>query len=217
MSLISEMSKNNGGLLFEIDETEQTLQTFSLRKWILLPLLIIVTIICGYFALPTTKIAAVSKSVEQVKDGYVTKNIEDIKAGDIFLGANGELSTLAFTERVEFPEGITVYNFTVADNHNYFVIANVEACDDGVSVVLVHNANMILLVTIQYRNKYKNRFQRKLQPTLKLRVSRELPILNTFKNGYIKQFIPVVEEVSIIVGFLLRLRISKERPGKLLQ
>jgi hypothetical protein len=45
------------GLICEIDETEQS---FSLRKWILLPLLIIVTIICGYFALPTTKTVAVS-------------------------------------------------------------------------------------------------------------------------------------------------------------
>jgi hypothetical protein len=47
------------GLICEIDETQQS---FSLRKWILLPLLIIVTIICGYFALPTTKMVAVFKS-----------------------------------------------------------------------------------------------------------------------------------------------------------
>jgi hypothetical protein len=43
------------GLICEIDEAEQS---FSLRKWILLPLLIIVTIICGYFALPTIKTIA---------------------------------------------------------------------------------------------------------------------------------------------------------------
>jgi hypothetical protein len=67
------------GLILEIDEAEQS---FSLRKWILLPLLIIVTIICGDFALPTTKMVAVSKSVEQVRDGYITKNIEDVKVGD---------------------------------------------------------------------------------------------------------------------------------------
>jgi hypothetical protein len=222
------------GLICEIDETEQS---FSLRKWILLPLLIIVTIICGYFALPTTKTVAVSKSVEQVRDGYVTKNIEDVKVGDevfaydvttgkvskckvtdtfertsdhlryltvsdskgtqtfkttdshpfwvvtdnpdlsraarevvedngsilhheaisvtkngyyveakdlkvgdVFLGANGELSTLVFTERVEFPEGITVYNFTVDGNHDYFVIAQEYKFEQ--TCVLVHNANV---------------------------------------------------------------------------
>jgi hypothetical protein len=224
----------DGGLIYEIDETQQS---FSLRKWILLPLLIIVTIICGYLALPTTKTVAVTKSVEQVRDGYITKNIEDVKVGDevfaydvttgkvskckvtdtfertsdhlryltvsdakgtqtfettdshpfwvvtdnpdlsraardvvvendsvlyhgnievtpkgyyveakdlqigdIFIGASGELSTLTTTNRKELPNGITVYNFTVENNHNYFVIANYKAYQNGASVVLVHNA-----------------------------------------------------------------------------
>ncbi|MDR3196704.1 MAG: HINT domain-containing protein, partial [Planctomycetaceae bacterium] len=48
---------------------------------------------------------------------------KDLRAGDVFLDANGELSSLVSTERVEFPEGITVYNFTVDGNHDYFVIA----------------------------------------------------------------------------------------------
>jgi hypothetical protein len=222
------------GLICEIDETEQS---FSLRKWFTVSLLLLVTIICGYFALPTTKTVAVSKSVEQVRDGYVTKNIEDInvgdevfaydvttgkvskckvtdtfertsdhlcyltvsdskgtqtfettdshpfwvvtdkpdlsraardvvedngsilhheniavtengyyveaknlKVGDIFIGASGELSTLKNTTRQEFPNGIKVYNFTVENNHNYFVIANLEAYENNISVVLVHNA-----------------------------------------------------------------------------
>jgi hypothetical protein len=223
------------GLIYEVDETKRT---FSLQKLVLLPLLIIATIICGYFALPTTRTVAITKSVEQVKEGYVTKNIEDIKVGDevfaydittgevakrkvtdtfertsdhlryltvrdskgtqtfettdshpfwvvadspdvsraarnvveengvilhheniaitehgyyveakdlkvgdVFTDANGELSTLVTTYRKDFPDGITVYNFEVENNHNYFVIANLEAYENGTSAVLVHNVN----------------------------------------------------------------------------
>ena len=63
---------------------------------------------------------------------------KDLREGDVFLGANGELSTVVSIERVEFPDGIAVYNLTVDGNHNYFVIA---ACDEyGQTSVLVHNA-----------------------------------------------------------------------------
>ena len=63
---------------------------------------------------------------------------KDLREGDVFLGANGELSTLVAMERVEFPNGIKVYNFTVDGNHDYFVIAK----DDpfGQTCILVHNA-----------------------------------------------------------------------------
>jgi hypothetical protein len=71
--------------------------------------------------------------------GYYVE-AKDLKVGEVFIGANGELTTLTETYREEFSNGITVYNFTVADNHNYFVIANVEAYENGASVVLVHNA-----------------------------------------------------------------------------
>jgi hypothetical protein len=71
--------------------------------------------------------------------GYYVE-AKDLRVGDVFIGANGELTTLTETYREEFPNGITVYNFEVADSHNYFVIANVEAYENGVSVVLVHNA-----------------------------------------------------------------------------
>ncbi|MDR3108507.1 MAG: hypothetical protein LBU65_02295, partial [Planctomycetaceae bacterium] len=74
--------------------------------------------------------------------GYYVE-AKDLRVGDVFLGANGELTTLTGTERVEFPNGVTVYNFTVADNHNYYVIANLEAYENGASVVLVHNASGI--------------------------------------------------------------------------
>ena len=63
---------------------------------------------------------------------------KDLREGDVFLGANGELSTLVAAERVVFPDGIKVYNFTVDGNHNYFVIAK---CDEyGQTSILVHNA-----------------------------------------------------------------------------
>jgi len=64
---------------------------------------------------------------------------KDLREGDVFLGANGELLTLVSQERVEFEESITVYNFTVDGNHNYFVIA--ETDEYGQTCVLVHNAD----------------------------------------------------------------------------
>jgi hypothetical protein len=211
--------------------------SFSWRKWVLMPLLFIVTITCFYFALPTIKTVATSTPVTRTVKEYVTKNIEDIqegdevfaydvqtvkttkrkvsqvferssnhlryltvrnqnetqifettdshpfwvvtntpdlnraardavtegsitlqhenlavtkngfyveakdlKVGDTFIGANGEPSTLEATDRKEYPNGISVYNFTVEDNHNYFVIANYEAFQNGSMPVLVHNA-----------------------------------------------------------------------------
>jgi hypothetical protein len=65
---------------------------------------------------------------------------KDLREVDVFIGANGELTTLTATARINYPDGITVYNFTVADNHNYFVVASLEAYENGASVVLVHNA-----------------------------------------------------------------------------
>jgi putative component of toxin-antitoxin plasmid stabilization module len=76
---------------------------------------------------------------------------KDLQIGNIFIGANGELTTLTVTNRVGYPDGITVYNFTVADNHNYFVVASLEAYQNGASVVLVHNADCT--VTSQIKDK----------------------------------------------------------------
>ena len=64
---------------------------------------------------------------------------KDLREGDVFVGANGEFSTLVATERIVFPEGIKVYNFTVDGNHNYFVIA--KTGDYGPTCVLVHNGD----------------------------------------------------------------------------
>jgi hypothetical protein len=63
---------------------------------------------------------------------------KDLQVGDVFIGVNGELSTLVNRERVEFPEGITVYNFTVDGNHDYFIIA--QEYEFGQTCILVHNA-----------------------------------------------------------------------------
>jgi hypothetical protein len=74
---------------------------------------------------------------------------KNLRAGDIFIGANGELTMLTATARIDYPDGITVYNFTVADTHNYFVVASLDAYQNGASVVLVHNAKCTFVSTFE--------------------------------------------------------------------
>jgi hypothetical protein len=74
--------------------------------------------------------------VSESGSGYV--DAKDLQIGDTFLGTNGELSTLVEKKRVEYPAGITVYNFTVDGNHDYFVIA--QTAEFGQTCILVHNA-----------------------------------------------------------------------------
>ena len=62
---------------------------------------------------------------------------KDLRVGDVFLGANGELSTLINAVRVEQEGGIAVFNFTVEGNHNYFILA--KEYEYGQTSVLVHN------------------------------------------------------------------------------
>jgi len=62
---------------------------------------------------------------------------KDLRVGDVFLGANGELSTLTNAVRVEQEGGIGIFNFTVEGNHNYFILA--KDFNYGQSCVLVHN------------------------------------------------------------------------------
>jgi hypothetical protein len=78
---------------------------------------------------------------------------KDLQVGNIFIGANGELTTLTVTNRVGYPDGITVYNFTVADNHNYFVVASLEVYENGASVVLVHNGDCGVNNTVSWAPK----------------------------------------------------------------
>jgi hypothetical protein len=61
-----------------------------------------------------------------------------LRVGDVFLGANGELSTLTNAVRVEQSGGIAVFNFSVDGNHNYFILA--KEFELGQTAVLVHNA-----------------------------------------------------------------------------
>ena len=61
---------------------------------------------------------------------------KDLQIGDVFLGANGELSTLVATDRSS--ESIAVFNITVEGNHNYFILA--KEYEYGQSCILVHNA-----------------------------------------------------------------------------
>ena len=63
---------------------------------------------------------------------------KDLRIGDVFLGANGELSTLINAVRVEQNGGIAVFNFSVEGNHNYYILA--KEYEYGQTCVLVHNA-----------------------------------------------------------------------------
>jgi hypothetical protein len=79
------------------------------------------------------------ENVDTTEHGYYVE-AGHLQVGDVFISPHGKLSTLEKTERTEYPNGITVYNFEVEDNHNYFVIANPEAFQNGAEPVLVHNA-----------------------------------------------------------------------------
>jgi len=63
---------------------------------------------------------------------------KDLQIGDVFLGANGESSTLTNIVHIEQEGGIAVFNFTVEGNHNYFILA--KEYENGQTCVLVHNA-----------------------------------------------------------------------------
>ena len=79
---------------------------------------------------------------------------KDLRVGDVFLGANGESSTLINIVRVEQDGGIAVFNFTVEGNHNYFILE--KEYDYGQSCVLVHNADRL------YRNGAGQQTRKKL-------------------------------------------------------
>ena len=80
------------------------------------------------------------KNIGSTKDGYYVE-AGDLEIGDTFIGPRGEITTLENSVREEHPGGITVYNFEVEGDHNYFVIANLEAFHAGATPVLVHNSN----------------------------------------------------------------------------
>lgn len=92
---------------------------------------------------------------------------KDLHVGDVFLGANGELSMLVQSCRTEHKDGVTVYNFEVADNHNYFIIARDD--EFGQTCLLVHNAGGVYALKDQNTGEIlrtgrtKNLPQRELQ------------------------------------------------------
>ena len=63
---------------------------------------------------------------------------KDLQIGDVFMGADGELSTLTGKLRLDFEGGIAVFNIEVEGNHNYFILA--KEYENGLTCVLVHNA-----------------------------------------------------------------------------
>jgi len=77
------------------------------------------------------------KNIGPTENGYWVE-AKDLKVGDVFLGANGELSTLTNIVRIEQEGGIAVFNFTVEGNHNYFILA--KEYGYGQTCILVHNA-----------------------------------------------------------------------------
>ena len=77
------------------------------------------------------------ENVTPTDNGYWVE-AKDLRVGDVFLGADGRLSTLTNIVLVEQNGGIDVFNFSVEGNHNYFVLA--KNFDFGQSCVLVHNS-----------------------------------------------------------------------------
>ena len=71
------------------------------------------------------------------ESGYWVET-KDLQVGDIFLGINGERSTLTNIVRIEQEGGIAVFNFTVEGNHNYFILAKNYSL--GQASILVHNS-----------------------------------------------------------------------------
>ena len=91
----------------------------------------------------------IDRAARDYSDGMYHGNLEvteygfwveakDLKVGDVFLGVNGELSTLINAVRVEQEGGIDVFNFEVESNHNYYILA--KEYEYGQTCVLVHNA-----------------------------------------------------------------------------
>ena len=76
------------------------------------------------------------EDIGETENGFWVE-AKDLRVGDVFLDANGKKVTLTQSCRTEYEDGVTVYNFEMAGNHNYFVIAAGEL---GQTCILVHNA-----------------------------------------------------------------------------
>ena len=111
----------------------------------------------------------IERAARDYSDGMYHGNLEitehgfwveakDLRVGDVFLGVNGELSVLVDSLRIEFNENITVYNFSVDGNHNYFIIAKDD--EYGQTCILVHNAELYRNVS---GNESINRLRKKAE------------------------------------------------------
>jgi len=80
------------------------------------------------------------ENIDPTEHGYWVE-AKDLRVGDVFLGVNGELSTLTNIVRVEQDGGIGTFNFTVEGNHDYFILA--KDYEFGQSCILVHNNSPI--------------------------------------------------------------------------
>jgi hypothetical protein len=154
------------------------------------------------------------ENIAVTEHGYYVE-AKDLRVGDVFIGANGELTTLTETYREDFPNGITVYNFTVADNHNYFVIANLEAYENGASIVFVHNSlyknpkinvkkqDGHVLDTPQYKNRIKQGDATSAFPD---RATAEMAVTKTLELGTPVPKRPGVFEydLKIVIGTNLK-------------
>jgi len=78
------------------------------------------------------------ENVTPTQHGYWVE-AKDLRVGDVFLSADGKLSTLTNAVRVEQKGGIDVFNFKVEGNHNYFILA--KNYEYGQSCILVHNGD----------------------------------------------------------------------------
>ncbi|MCL2120351.1 MAG: HINT domain-containing protein, partial [Planctomycetaceae bacterium] len=80
------------------------------------------------------------ENLESGLNGYWVE-AKDLRIRDVFLDATGKLSTLTNTVRVEQSDGVAVFNFTVENNHNYYILA--KDFEYGQSCVLVHNNSQV--------------------------------------------------------------------------
>ena len=142
------------------------------------------------------------RAARELADGFYHENIDaglngywveakDLRVGDVFLGANGELSTLTNLVRVEQDGGIAVFNFTVEGNHNYFILA--KEYEFGQTAVLVHNGECLsnstgLKSNEEVRKWYYERASKIVEQINKLSLSlREKAILAVLKRNQLKK------------------------------
>ena len=87
------------------------------------------------------------RAARELADGFYHENVapglggfwveaKDLRVGDVFLGANGELSTLVAVDRVA--DSFAVFNFRVDGNHNYYILT--KEYQYGQTCILVHNS-----------------------------------------------------------------------------